>query len=120
VQSLFVKHLETTGWPPQGRLSNSDVFDSLVGPLLKESGRKVALIMVYALRYELGITLHRQLADTEQAEIRTVCAQLPTVTPVGMASLLPGAAAGLRLAKEGDGFVVTLNGAKLTSVASRM
>jgi hypothetical protein len=120
VQSLFSKHLENTGWPPQGRLSNADVFDSIVGPMLKESGRRVAVIMVDALRYELGVTLHRQLAETEQAEIRAACAQLPTVTPVGMASLLPGAGAGLRLSKDGDGFFVTLGGAKLASVASRM
>jgi len=29
VQRLFIKHLETTGWPPPGRLSNADVFDLL-------------------------------------------------------------------------------------------
>ena len=88
--------------------------------MLKESGRRVAFIMVDALRYELGVTLHRQLAETEQAEIRLACAQLPTVTPVGMASLLPGAGAGLRLSKDGDGFCVTLDGAKIASVANRM
>ncbi len=42
VQSLFTKHLETTGWPPQGRLSNADVFERVVAPMLKESGRRVA------------------------------------------------------------------------------
>ncbi len=120
VQGLFIHHLETAGWPPQGRLSNADMFDSVVAPMLKESGRRVAIIMVDALRYELGITLHRQLAETEQAEIRPACAQLPTVTPVGMASLLPGAGTGLRLARDGDGFAVTLDGTRLASVAHRM
>ena len=120
VQSLFTKHLETAGWPPLGRMSNADVFDTIVGPMLTESGRRVALIMVDALRYELGVTLHRQLAETEQPEIRAVCAQLPTVTPVGMASLLPGAGSGLRLCKEGDGFSVALGGAKIVSVSNRM
>lgn len=120
IQPLFVKHLETAGWPPQGMLSNADVFDRVVAPMLKESGRKVAFIMVDALRYELGVTLHRQLAEAGQAEIRAACAQLPTVTPVGMSSLLPGAGAGLRLAKDGDGFFVTLGGAKMATVANRM
>ncbi|MBJ6127402.1 PglZ domain-containing protein [Microvirga splendida] len=119
-QSLFTKHLETAGWPPQGRLSNTDVFDTVIEPMLKESGRRVAYIMVDALRYELGVTLHRQLAETEQAEIRAACAQFPTVTPVGMASLLPGAGSSLRLVRDGDGFFVTLGGTKLTSVAARM
>ena len=120
VQSLFTKSLETAGWPLQGRLSNADVFDTVVGLMLSESGRKVTLIMVDALRYELGVTLHRQLADSEAAEIRLACAQLPTVTPVGMASLLPGASAGLRLVKDGDGFGVTFDGAKIASVTNRM
>ena len=82
--------------------------------------RKVAFIMVDALRYELGITLHRQLAETEQADIRAACAVLPTVTPVGMTSLLPGASAGLRIVKDGDGFGVTLDGTKIATVANRM
>lgn len=120
VQSLFIKHLETTGWPPQGRLSNADVFDTVVAPILKESRRKVAFIMVDALRYELGITLHRQLAETEQADIRAACALFPTVTPVGMTSLLPGASAGLRIIKDADGFSVTLDGTKVATVANRM
>jgi PglZ domain len=88
--------------------------------MLQESGRRVAFIMVDALRYELGVTLHRQLSETEQAEIRLACAQLPTVTPIGMASLLPGAGIGLLLSKDGDGFCVTLEGAKIASVANRM
>lgn len=120
VQSLFSRQIETSGWPPPGRLSNRDVFDTVVEPMLKESGRRVALIMVDALRYELGVALHKQLAETEQAEIKAVCAQLPTVTPVGMASLLPGAGTGLRLVKDGDGFYVALNESKMASVANRM
>ncbi|MDI9846728.1 PglZ domain-containing protein [Rhodoblastus sp. 17X3] len=120
VQAVFTKHMEATGWPAPGRMSNAEVFDKLVEPALKESGRRVAYIMVDALRYELGVTLHRQLADIEQADIRAACALLPTVTPIGMASLLPGAAAGLRLVKGGEGFSVALDGAKLASVSNRM
>jgi hypothetical protein len=37
-----------------------------------------------------------------------------------MTSLLPGADSGLRLAKEGEGFCVTLDGAKMGTVANRM
>src|SRR3954452_9223593 len=37
-----------------------------------------------------------------------------------MVSLLPGAGSGLRLAKHGDGFLVTLGGSKMGSVADRM
>jgi hypothetical protein len=120
IQSVFTRHLESAGWPPEGRMSNADMFDTVVAPMLKESGRRVAIIMVDALRFELGVTLQKQLAETEQVEIRTACALLPTVTPVGMASLLPGARTGLRLVRDGDGFFVVLDGAKMVTVANRM
>lgn len=120
VQPIFTRHLETTGWPPPGRLANADVFDRFVGPLLKESGRRVAYIMVDALRYELGVALFSQLADGDAADIVPACAQLPTVTPVGMASLLPGAAAGLQLLNEAGVAVPVLDGVRLPSVTQRM
>lgn len=120
VQPLFTRHLEATGWPPPGKLANADVFDRLVQPLLVERGRKVALVMVDALRYELGVALHAQLAETEQADLLAACAQLPTVTPVGMASLLPDAGGALRLERDGSGFAVAIDGMRLGSVVQRM
>jgi hypothetical protein len=120
ISALFTRHLEATGWPPPGRLANADVFNRFVQPLLNESGRRVAFFLVDALRYELGVALHAQLADTDQAELLPACAQLPTVTPVGMASLLPGAGSGLQLAREGDGFVPVLDGVRLVQVGQRM
>ena len=100
VQTAFVKHLEASGWPPQGRLSNLDVYDKHVASKLKESGRKVAYILVDALRYELGVALEKRLADDGPVELQAAYAQLPTITPVGMASLLPGAREDLRLTDE--------------------
>lgn len=120
LQPIFTSHLETAGWPPAGRLANADVFDRHVAPLLKESGRRVAFIIVDALRYELGVALVGQLGDGDAAEIVPACAQLPTVTPVGMASLLPGAAAGLTLARAEGGVLPMLDGKPLTGVTQRM
>lgn len=118
--SLFTRHLETAGWPASGLLANADVFDRIVQPMLNESSRRVACILVDALRYELGVALHAQLAETDQAELQPACAQLPTVTPVGMASLLPGAGSGLRLARDGDGLAVMLGDQRLGGVGHRM
>lgn len=120
VQPLFTGLLETAGWPPVGRLANADVFDRFVAPLLKESGRRVAYMVVDALRYELGVALVGLLGDGDAAEIVPACAQLPTVTPVGMASLLPGAASGLSLARKDGGVVPVLDDKPLPGVAQRM
>jgi hypothetical protein len=120
VQSVFVKHLERSGWPPAGRLANADVFDKLVAPKLQESGRRVALFLIDALRYELGVELHKQLVDEGQAELQPAFAQLPSVTPVGMASLLPGAGQHLRLAREKDRMQPVLGDQPVGTVTQRM
>ncbi len=55
------------------------------------------MFLIDAMRYELGVELAKQLNEEGQVEVQAACAQLPTVTPVGMASLLPGAGQSLRL-----------------------
>jgi len=90
VHGIFVRHIEKSGWPITGRLSNADVFDKLVAPKLLESGRRVAYLMIDAMRYELGVELAKHLSETGQIDVQVACAQMPTVTPVGMATLLPG------------------------------
>ena len=120
VQGVFVKHVETAGWPPAGRLANADAFDRLVADRLKESGRKVAYLLVDALRYELGVALEKLLAEDGPVELQAAYAQLPTITLVGMASLLPGARAGLTLSLENDTLVPRLAGTPVSNVAQRM
>src|SRR5215213_3300188 len=36
VQTAFVRHLESSGWTPQGHLANAEVYDKFVGSKLKE------------------------------------------------------------------------------------
>ena len=120
VQNLFLRHLEKVGWTPAGRLANADVFDRVVAPLLQESGRRVALLLIDALRYELGVELQHQLAESSPTELQAAFAHLPSVTPVGMASLLPGAGQHLRLTRTDGGMGVVLGDQALTTVSQRM
>lgn len=120
VQTVFVRHLETTGWPPPGRLANGDVYDRFVGEPLKESGHKVAYFMIDALRYELGVALEKSISEDGPVLLHTAFAQAPTITPVGMASLLPGAKLELFLDCVGDSLVPKLAGAVVSNVNQRM
>ena len=120
VQTVFVKHIEATGWPPQGRLANADVFDRLLADRLKESGRRVAYLMIDALRYELGVALEKMLAEDGPVELQAAYAQLPTITLVGMASLLPNARTELTLGLEADSLVPSLGAARVGNVSQRM
>ena len=92
----------------------------MVAPCLKESGRRVAYLLIDALRYELGIALHKQLIEDGKVEIQAAFAQLPTITPVGMASLLPGAGNELRIVKQNDKAVPMLGEVPLKNVTDRM
>ncbi|MCY4358033.1 MAG: PglZ domain-containing protein [Gammaproteobacteria bacterium] len=120
VQLLFTKHLQQTGWPVVGRLANSDVFDKLVAPKLQQNGVKVAFLMVDALRYELGASLKQQLCEDGKVELKPALSQLPSITPVGMASLLPGAGTELRLVKNDSGYTPYLGDQPVSNVGQRM
>ena len=120
VQSIFTRHFQNTGWPVTGKMANTEVFDKMVAPKLEISGHKIALIMVDALRYELGVELEKQLLEDTQAQITPALVQLPSITPVGMAGLLPGASADFKLVKTDAGFAPQVNGRVVANVAQRM
>lgn len=120
VQTLFTRHLEKDSYPPLGRLTNTAVFDRFVSPRLVEKGYRVAYLMIDALRYELGVELEKLLIDVGAVELHPACAQLPTITPVGMASLLPGAQDDLALEYEKETLVPKLKGTVVANVGQRM
>jgi len=120
VQTQFVRLTEAAGWPPTGRLQNAQVFDRFVADRLKDSGRRVAFLMVDALRYELGVALEKLLSEDGPVELAVAYAQLPTITLVGMASLLPGAHADLRLSEEGGSLMLKLGDESVGNVTQRM
>lgn len=120
LQGLFIRHLEKSGWPILGKLSNADVFDNVVAPKLTESGWRVALFLMDAMRYELGVELAKQLNEEGQVDVQVACAQLPTVTQVGMASILPGGGKNLLLRQKDGKAIVELDGQSLINVTQRM
>ena len=120
VQGVFIRHVEKSGWPLEGRLANVNVFGQMIAPALQESGRRVAVLLIDAMRYELGVELAKQLSNENQVDIQAVCAQLPTTTPIGMASLLPGADSELVFSKKDNKCIPMLGDQPLTNVSQRM
>jgi len=117
---VYVRHLESNGWPADGRMANAAVFDRFVGSRLKESGRKVAMFLIDALRYELGVELSKQLADEGTVEVHAACGHLPSITPVGMASLLPGAAEKLQIKNDDGRAVPYLGDERVKDITQRL
>jgi hypothetical protein len=120
LQAEFMRLVQVEGWPVSNGqiLWNRQVFSKKVNPLL-EAGNKVAYFLVDSLRYELGVEVEKQLSDKLKVELITVCAQLPTYTEIGMASLMPDAESALSLVPQGDKLVTTLGGSIATAPATR-
>jgi hypothetical protein len=120
VQLKFTHFVNNAGWPPEGFLSNTQVFDTKVEPLLKSGGTRVAYLMVDALRYELGYELNKQLVEDADAQLSVAFATLPSITPVGMASLLPGAYNKLSVHVKDGKTIPLFDGKPVSDVPSRM
>jgi hypothetical protein len=120
VQTAFIRHLEQSGWPPTAYTSTTRLFDTLVKPRLVTNGKRVAVILIDALRYELGVELEKRLSGKGQIELGIACAPLPTITPLGMAALLPAADSNLRVVRQQGKAAVQYEKQILWNVDQRM
>lgn len=98
----------------------SGVFDELVA----DSTSKTAYVLVDALRLELGHALASRLGLPSGPDSPPTCraaiAAPPTITPVGMANVLPGAAQGLVLTSDGSNIRATVGGVTIRGVPDRV
>jgi len=99
----------------------TDTFHKYVEPRLGQEC--VAYMLIDALRFEMAVDLAEQLeraGRVEGLELLPSVASAPTITPVGMASLMPRAEQGIRLeADENDKLVVKVGDAVLRNPMDR-
>ena len=80
--------LETSGWTIPGVLHHTRIFPEVVDV----TGDRTAYFFVDAMRYEMGADLVEQLREGEGVTLAPAVSVLPSITVLGMAALLPGAA----------------------------
>lgn len=119
IHSIFVRFIESTSYPIDNILNNNLVFDKFIAEKLKEKGKRIAFILVDALRYELGVSLQKNLPEHYTSEITYSCANLPSITLVGMASLLPYGNK-LTLKSENEKLIPMIEDAVVSNVSQRM
>lgn len=85
----FTKAFSKSAWAASASLHQTKVFSEVVSPHPKP----VAYFLVDAMRFEMGVELAERLPSTTEISVRHAVAALPSITPVGMAALQPGAAA---------------------------
>lgn len=116
VLARFTSGLERGALDVTGLVRQVEVHDKFVADAVE----RTAYVWVDALRYELGVDL-AEVLKTVAADVvvHAAVAAAPTITPVGMAGLLPGAAEQLRVGLNGDKITASLGGTEVKDVAGR-
>ena len=83
----FVHAYEKSRFTVPNTLKQTQIFEQKVRPYLSEN--KVAYVWVDALRYEMAIDLVKGLSEDFEIDMQPALATPPTITPIGMAALLP-------------------------------
>ena len=93
----FTKAIVKAGWTIPGSRHQTHVFSEIVN----ECPKPVAYFLVDAMRFEMGVELAERLPKTSEVSVRPVVAALPSITPIGMAALLPDASGSFSVVEQG-------------------
>lgn len=119
ITETWTRALEDSEFSSKVAIPQSHVFKTAVAPLLAEE-RRTAYFLVDALRYEMAAELVEGLEGDFTIQMSLALAQLPSITPVGMACLMPCAERGIALEKNGGKMHVSMSGRRVTDRAARM
>jgi len=94
INRVFFELCVTHGALPDSSMRQRAIYDEVVTPLLS-GGKKLAFVMVDALRFEMAQALADDLKrDKYVVTLQPRLAELPTITAVGMNALAPAQAHG--------------------------
>jgi hypothetical protein len=87
--------------------------------VVAERPKPVAYFLVDAMRFEMGIELSERLPKTAEVSVRHAIGALPSITPIGMAALQPGASASFSVVEQGGKLGARIEDAFLPDLAAR-
>jgi len=111
----FTKALADAGWTVPGSLHQTHIWNEVVS----DGPKPVAYFLVDAMRYEMGIGLAERLPTTSDVSVRAAVGALPSITPVGMAALQPGASASFSVVEQAAKLGARIDDTFLPDLASR-
>lgn len=111
----FVKAFQKSDWSIPGVLQQTRIWADVVA----SRPVPVAYLLVDAMRYEMGQELAGRLAQATEVVIRPAIAALPSITPVCMAALLPGAAGTFSVVTSKGKFGASVDGTFLPDLTAR-
>jgi PglZ domain len=111
----FTRALQAGHWSVAGVLHQTRIFPEVV----EAGGRRTAYFLVDSLRFEMGVELKEQLREAEDLSLRPAVAALPTITPIGMAALLPGASSSFSVVEHKEKLAARIEDACMTGWQER-
>lgn len=111
----FTKALDKAGWSVAGALHQTRIWSEVVA----DRPKPVAYFLVDAMRFEMGVELAERLPKTSEVSVRAAVSALPSITPIGMAALLPGASASFSVVEQSGKLGARIEGNFLPDLASR-
>ncbi|MBY0113210.1 MAG: PglZ domain-containing protein [Phycisphaerales bacterium] len=116
----FMGAMKAASWQVPGDvLRQPQVFDEIVSKPTPD-GSPVAMILADSLRYEMGVELAAWFNDAKSIEVKAAAAAIPTITPIGMAALLPGASRSFDVVDGGERVGARIEGKVMTGLKDRM
>jgi hypothetical protein len=114
----FVAVLKESGWEFPGLLRQTQVYETRVAG----SAEQTAYLLIDALRFEMAADLGHQLLPMGATSLRLepAIAAAPSITPVGMAALLPAASRSFSIAETPKGVAGSIGGQTLKDSPARM
>jgi hypothetical protein len=115
----FVRSLADCNFRLAALPRQRSLFSTVVGPMA--TTKKTAYILVDALRFEMARELAGHPSAGWSVDLAPAMATIPTLTPVGMAALMPRAERGFSLALKGTTLVPTIaDGVELKDRSARV
>ena len=115
----FVRTYEAAGFEPGDTPPQATTWGRQVEPAWK-SGKRCAYLLVDALRYEMAVELLEGIRDEFIVTFEPALGTAPSITPIGMAALMPGAEKGIELLVTGGAVVAAIKGVPLKTRADRV
>jgi hypothetical protein len=111
----FTKSLGKAGWTVKATLHQTHVYSEVVA----EQPKPVAYFLVDAMRFEMGVELAGRLPQSAEIAIKHAIGALPSITPIGMAALQPGASRSFSVVEQGRRLGARIEDAFLPDLAAR-
>jgi hypothetical protein len=111
----FSQALERAGFAASGSLHQTRIFSEVVS----NRPKPVAYFLVDAMRFEMGVELAERLPTTVEVSVRHAVSALPSITPIGMAALQPGASSSFRVIERSGKLGVEIDETFLPDLAAR-